>query len=129
MKLWLDDERPAPIGWEWAKTYEGAVKILAGGQVQICSLDHDLGEEHYTSLQDPHGYEEKVLQQVCPTGYHVALYMVEHGISPLTLNVHSMNPVGAVAMQQLLQRARPDDFSPVTRLAPYDVGAGALDTE
>jgi len=43
VKVWLDDERPAPSGWEWVKTPMEAMKLLKKGRVTELSLDHDLG--------------------------------------------------------------------------------------
>ncbi|RDI32417.1 hypothetical protein DEU38_103150 [Rhodococcus sp. AG1013] len=48
MKLFVDDERPAPDGWELAKTAEYAITLLNfqrffSCQVEQLSLDHDLG--------------------------------------------------------------------------------------
>lgn len=126
-KLWLDDVRRPPFGWEWAKTYAEAVKILEGGDVSFCSLDHDLGEEHYVLLQDPHGYDEAVKKTVTPTGYHVALYMAEKGIHPPYVWVHSMNPVGSEAICALLNRTRPEGARPVERKSPFELQAGLAD--
>jgi len=49
MKLWLDDERPAPDGWVHVKTAFDAIHELtcnfnASAYAEV-SLDHDLGEE------------------------------------------------------------------------------------
>lgn len=70
MKLWLDDERPQPEGWVWAKTADQAIHHLTShrdvqdperiaslnrfdaGLVPLftithMSFDHDLADEHY----------------------------------------------------------------------------------
>lgn len=44
MKLWLDDERPAPVCWVHVKTAQAAIDLIAAGGVAEVSLDHDLGE-------------------------------------------------------------------------------------
>jgi hypothetical protein len=43
-QLYLDDTRPAPPGWELAKTVDEAVRILRQGGVTDLSLDYDLGD-------------------------------------------------------------------------------------
>lgn len=47
MKLWVDDERPAPEGWAWAKTVQDAITALLAAQafdvVEEMSLDYTLG--------------------------------------------------------------------------------------
>jgi hypothetical protein len=30
MRVWLDDLRPAPEGWEWARTVEEAISLSGG---------------------------------------------------------------------------------------------------
>ncbi len=44
MKLYLDDQRPAPDGWVLAKTATDAIDLLRRGDVTELSLDYDLGE-------------------------------------------------------------------------------------
>ena len=41
-KLWVDDERPAPEGWLWAKSTGEAVRILIAEDVDEMSLDYCL---------------------------------------------------------------------------------------
>ena len=85
MKLWLDDIRPAPRDFTWAKTAEEAIAHLATGDVTLCSLDHDLETDM--------------------TGYDVLEWMersVAEGIwyGPLpTILVHSANPPARKRMQ------------------------------
>jgi hypothetical protein len=47
MNLWVDDIRPAPKGWIWAKSYKAAMRLLNqyDWDFDIISLDHDLGGE------------------------------------------------------------------------------------
>jgi hypothetical protein len=42
-RLYLDDSRPAPTGWELARTIDEAVTILRRGEVTDLSVDYDLG--------------------------------------------------------------------------------------
>lgn len=44
MKLYVDDIRPAPEGWQQARTVTDAIKFLSnfGNQVTEISLDHDI---------------------------------------------------------------------------------------
>lgn len=43
MKLYLDDERPTPDGWQNVRTVEDAIELLKTGKVEEISLDNDLG--------------------------------------------------------------------------------------
>ena len=86
MKLWLDDVRPAPDGWQPVKTAEEAISHFARGTVVCASLDHDLGPAD------------------AGTGYDVLCWIEKamHGrawYGPLPrLYVHSANPVGRARM-------------------------------
>jgi len=82
MKLWLDDIRPAPPGWEWVKTVKEAQELLLTGTVTEASLDHDLGDDEKFG-----------------TGYKLVCWMEETGIWPTeSTKVHSANPVGWAKM-------------------------------
>jgi len=79
MKLWLDDKRPIPPGYEiWCKTAKQAIWALQNYDVTHISFDNDLGT----------GFGE---------GYQVADWIEEQAhngkINRLTWAVHSANPV------------------------------------
>ncbi len=85
MKVYLDDERPVPLGWVGVRWPEEAILLLEGGQVTDLSLDHDLGD-------DARG-----------TGYTVLLWLEEavavRGFVPPRIVVHTAN---ASARQKML---------------------------
>lgn len=82
MKVWLDDVRTPPDDtWQWAKTSDEAIAFLRYESVSIISLDHDLG------LYDD--------------GKKVARFITTMKVRPATI-IHSMNPVGAKAMSDIL---------------------------
>lgn len=96
MKIWLDDVRPAPEGWEWIKLAEEAVEILGEGRVEDISLDHDLGDDY-----DPD-------YQIYNTGYDVAKWIEQrtahdYNYFPPRIFVHSDNPVGRANMWAAIQ--------------------------
>lgn len=117
MKLWLDDVRDptqhGAIGFEWAKTYEEAIRLLATREVTFASLDHDIGAceectaslEHIEDMKTP----ETTFFNRCPhakSGYDVVCWMEEHGIWPEDgVRVHSMNPVGRQRMEAVIRKA------------------------
>lgn len=43
IKLWVDDERPAPEGWVWSKTVGNTIDTLILAEVSEMSLDYVLG--------------------------------------------------------------------------------------
>lgn len=86
MKLYLDDERPAPAGWIAARWPEEAIAHLQTALVEALSLDHDLGD-------DSRG-----------TGYDVLLW-IEKAVAlrgfnpPSIIAVHSANPSARQKME------------------------------
>lgn len=98
MKVWLDDLRPMPSGFDvHARTAAEAICLLVAGGVSEISLDHDLGEESNG------------------TGYEVAKRIEEGafrwgqgepgGLPPLKWSIHSQNPVGLENMTLALRKA------------------------
>ena len=89
MKLWLDDERPAPAGWVHVRTAHDAILQIAAGGVAELSLDHDLGEP-----------ESEV-----GTGYDVLLAMEEMAATgqgdlvPKVIDIHTANSAARMRMQ------------------------------
>ncbi len=77
MKVFLDDERPAPAGWHLVRWPDEAIALLQSGEVTHLSLDHDLGD-------DERG-----------TGYDVVVWLEEavalRGFKPPEVRVHSAN--------------------------------------
>ncbi len=92
IKLWLDDERPAPEGWEWAKSVADAMVLCQSRTIEAMSLDHDLGSGR-------------------PTGYDFCCWIereVAAGrfVLPTRISIHSQNPAGKAAMKLALVSAR-----------------------
>jgi hypothetical protein len=98
MRVWLDDVRPMPAGFDvHVKTAAEAIALLRRGDVRLISLDHDLGDA------------------ANGTGYDVARWIEERafawsqgepdGLPPLEWRFHSQNPVGLGNMTQALRNA------------------------
>ena len=100
ISLYLDDERPTPVGWVGVKTTHEAKAALQQHQVHKMSLDHDLGQ--------PDG----------ETGTNFVEWMAKTRKWPDEKpEVHSANPYGAKAMRALIDRtfgstAARDDVHP-----------------
>jgi hypothetical protein len=109
MKLFLDDVRKPPnSSWQVVRSYDAFISWMESNPTpDIISFDHDLAFEHYP-FHDPNpeqsngsdiaygNYREK-------TGYHCAQWCVEHGRLPHVAIVHSLNPVGANNIFELLK--------------------------
>lgn len=77
MKLWIDDLRPAPSGWAWAKTYDEARLALASGHVHTVSFDNDLGPNSKEGWEIMNWLEEMVFLGTLP--------------APKDIKIHSAN--------------------------------------
>lgn len=85
IKVYLDDERPTPEGWTRVYWPSEAIALLELGNVEIISLDHDLGDDQ------------------SGTGYDVVVWLEEqvimHGFVPPKITVHSANPPARQKME------------------------------
>jgi hypothetical protein len=135
VKLWLDDERPAPEGWEWVTSAQTAIQALGFHQVGMqtithMSFDHDLADVHYSywhlghnpDWKVPHDDPRRVLAREESakemTGYDVLLWMAENKVWPTeACYVHTHNSARANAMCGVINRYGPYD-QPV-RWTPY----------
>lgn len=89
LKIWLDDERPAPFGWIPTRWPSEAILFLQSFNVSEISLDHDLGD-------DERG-----------TGYDVLLWLEEQVFTNPTyklpkIKIHTANPSASKRMRQAL---------------------------
>lgn len=83
-KLWVDDLRPAPEGWHWAKTSAETIAALDERRWDVMSLDHDLGGGD--------------------TSRRAVLWLCENGNWPDEVRVHSANPVGVEWLTGMVSR-------------------------
>lgn len=86
MKIFLDDMRKPPFGWDRVMTADACIEALQeyGTLVEELSLDHDLHEEHYDTSRDPRSYKHK-------TGFAVVDWIVTQTVWPSVIYVHSLN--------------------------------------
>lgn len=99
INIWLDDERPQPLGTKWVrvKTSKECIDYLVEAaktneKINCLSLDHDLGEPE------------------AGTGYDVVCFLEEMKYTnenfpmPFEIYVHSANPVGRKRMLQVINK-------------------------
>lgn len=96
MKIWLDDLRVAPDGYETAKSVNEAIDLIEeceqnGEEIEVLDLDHDLGDYAYDG-----GDAIKLLDYLAE---RETFYPVE---------IHTANPVGRENMYRMLDRYWPD---------------------
>lgn len=101
MKLWIDDIRPAPEGYFWAKSVNEAKKIIIDSEIQseiprmydcdfrvsLIDIDHDAGD--YVS---DGGDYIKLLDWLEETGRNYPI------------RIHSANPVGIENMRRIIRK-------------------------
>lgn len=94
MKLYIDDIRPAPEGWQQARTVTDAIRFIAqfGRDLDEISIDHDIS----------YAVEVAGTQRPFPSPENfsaVARFIVAHygdyDHFPARIIIHSANPVGA----------------------------------
>lgn len=138
MKLWLDDERPAPEGWYWVQTGAAAIACLLDQDddpITHMSFDHDLADVHYgywhlahnpgadTAFPKDHPIRVHAREESAKemTGYDVLLWMAEHEVWPTdACYVHTHNSAAQKKMCGVIDRYGPYD-QPV-RWTPYQPG-------
>lgn len=85
MKIYLDDERPAPEGWVLVRWPKEVIEYLKTGEVTEISLDHDLGDDNVG------------------TGYDVILWIEKeiaiNGFVPQRIKIHSANTSARMKME------------------------------
>ena len=92
MKLWLDDIRPAPAGYKWVHSVNGAKQSIVacekrGEPVELLDLDHDLGDYAHRG-----GDAIKLIY-----------WLIERN-TLYKIRLHTMNPVGRQNMQSMIER-------------------------
>lgn len=100
-KLWVDDIRRPPEGqWIWARTNEDAKEALAVYYITEISMDHDMGHHD----RDPDDEDSIFLRgDAEEDGTELAKWMIEFGLVPQKVTIHSWNPDGAKRMANLLR--------------------------
>jgi hypothetical protein len=88
--------------WDVVRNYQEFVDYInKNGMPKFISFDHDLADEHYLSLSESKrdNYKEK-------TGYECAMWLVDYcldnSVELPDFLVHSMNPVGKIRIESLL---------------------------
>lgn len=100
MKLWIDDLRPAPEGYTWAKSVE-EVKIHCTQyldpnknlHIEEFNLDHDSGNYYYLG-----GDYIEILKFLEEKQYF------ENWKINSVFHIHSQNPVGVQNMRAIIQK-------------------------
>ncbi|MFC5988378.1 cyclic-phosphate processing receiver domain-containing protein [Marinicrinis lubricantis] len=87
--VYLDDFRPCPKGFVLAKNVEECLTLLKECEVDILSLDHDLGWGE-------------------PTGTELVRAMVARGLYGQRIYLHTSSQEGCRRMYEMLYQGKPD---------------------
>ena len=94
MKLYLDDLRSAPPGWQRTHTAEETIDLLRTGEVEELSLDYNLGpDSSQTGAAVPRWIDQKIASDPDWT-------------PPKRIRVHSTHRVGRAQLVELLKGIR-----------------------
>lgn len=85
MKLWVDDIRQPPVGWEATNSAVGAMQAILNNPTEALSLDHDLGQGQ-------------------PTGMDLLYAMARLNLKVASIVVHSANPPGRENMEAFIKQ-------------------------
>lgn len=114
MKLFVDDIRPAPEGWQQARTVTDAIRFLDmfGHDVTEVSLDHDISYAvEVAGTQRPFPSPENFTAVARYLAVRPEKFQkVEHVI------VHSANPVGATEIMKITSPYYKTIVSPASRV-------------
>lgn len=114
VKLWHDDIRRQPFGWEWVRTNLAAQNVLRSGGVTEISMDHDLGL-HEDNPDTPNAiYMMGPIQCGEGCGCDLIRWMIAEDLVPAKITVHSMNTVRALEMANIL-----NDYGHDVTIEPY----------
>lgn len=92
-KLYVDDLRECPQGWDVARNFHTAIVMLEMTEYDIVSLDHDIASFY--------GNKEMTGRDIL--NWLIARKMDGH-YTPNCVKVHSANPVGCETMEIDIKR-------------------------
>lgn len=114
MKLYVDDLRKCPEGWELARTNTKAIRLLSFGHVDEISIDHDIVA--YCSHRVSMPLADETFQ---PVAYYMAL--LPQAMRPNKVTIHTANPSGGNRLYGILKEA---GYEPEIQIGSYDVALG-----
>jgi hypothetical protein len=118
IRLWLDDTRKPPFGYEWVKTADECIQFLKDHHVLLVSLDHDLADEHYAYADGSKEIPRDQLKE--KTGYEVLEWTHEFDAWVPEIHVHSLNAKGVQDMMTKLRNRAPE-WVVYRRVAPREI--------
>ena len=109
MRLFCDDQRIPPDGFELARTITQAIKILSESNVEFLSLDYDIRHRRDSSLLD---------ENFSAVARFVTL--MDEGSKPKVIFLHTANHNGSLEMARILSGSG----SKLVRISPENYEEG-----
>lgn len=111
MKIWLDDIRPAPEGYEWCKSVIEFLLFYSHrlDEIEFMDFDHDAGDyvveggDYIEILKWLDGWYNNYLSYHKRVEDHHSILLAET-ISKIKFRFHSANPVGVENMRRIIER-------------------------
>ena len=108
MKIWIDDTRPAPIGYIWVKSVNEAIECIEGSEIRVGMLDHNnpLCEEDIKELSiDVIDLDHDAGDYAYDGGDYIKLLdWLEETERSYPIHIHSMNVVGVENMRRIIRK-------------------------
>lgn len=120
MKLWIDDIRPAPDGYEWCKSVNDAKRKIIGLERQIELIERKANE----AFRNFHRTQSRLIRKLAARR-EIELIDIDHDAGDYVsdggdyiklldwleetgrmypIHIHSMNPVGVENMRAIIKR-------------------------
>ena len=104
LRLFVDDVREAPTGWQVVRTITSAINMLANFKIDEISLDHDI----YHAIPGHGELTSKFLVpcMACPENYSPVAYYIAampEQDRPRRVHIHTANPCGYESLKGILE--------------------------
>ena len=108
MKLWIDDTRPAPIGYIWCKSVNETIERIEDSELKIGLLDHNdpLSKKYIEEFSiDVIDLDHDAGDYAYDGGDYIKLLdYLEETERNYPIRIHSMNPVGVENMRRIIRK-------------------------
>ena len=108
IKLWVDDIRTEPEGWQRARSVTEAIRILDTMEVSEVSIDHDISMKVSVGHGDPRPFASP------ETFEPVARFIAAKYVPGIVITLHTASSIGAEKMAGILRDA---GHNPAIRLS------------
>ena len=103
MKLYVDDLRKCPEGWQLARTNTEAIRLLSTGYVEEISIDHDICVPNVEFIDEGVKKRLQIGQETFqPVVYYIIAMQPE--FRPKKVNMHTANTGAGQMLVQMMKK-------------------------